>query len=230
MAVQMHLTPVEKLGAEKMRSRNTCQIRLRLAVLAAILIVGIALGGRAAGSEAAGKAESVRDPVVSNTPLGYRIGAGDVLQVLVWKEPEASVASVVVRADGMISVPLVKEVPVIGLTLPEAEKMLAERFAHYIHGPDVTIIAKEIHSKRIYLVGAIKKEGVIPLQSSMTVLQAITEAGGLTEYAKPKKIYVLRNEGGKQLCLPFDYQAVIKGQHIEQNIAVRPDDTIVVPH
>lgn len=171
--------------------------------------------------------EEPHKPVVE--PAGYRVGPGDVLQIAVWKEPEASVPSVVVRADGKISVPLIKEIEVAGLTPAELEKLLTEKLSKFIRGVDVTVVPKEIVSQKIYLLGAVKKEGPIPLQSSMTVLQALNAGGGLTEYAKRKKIYVLRNENGKQLKLPFDYQAVIRGDHPEQNIQVKAEDTIVVP-
>ena len=162
-------------------------------------------------------------------PAGYRIGAGDVLQILVWKEPDASVPSVMVRTDGKISVPLIKEVDAAGLTPTELEKVLAEKLAKFVREVDVTVIPKEIVSQKVYLLGAVKQEGPVVLQSSMTVLQALNSAGGLTEYAKRKKIYILRKENGKQIRLPFDYQAVIKGEHPEQNILVQAEDTIVVP-
>lgn len=161
---------------------------------------------------------------------GYRIGAGDVLQILVWKEPDASVPSVVVRPDGKIAMPLLKEVDVLGLTPAQTERLITERLARLIQGADVTVVVTAIHSKRVYMVGAVKKEGPIQLQYHMSVLQALSEAGGLTEYAKRKKIYVLRSENGKQVRFPFDYDAVIKGERVEQNIVVEPDDTVVVPH
>jgi polysaccharide biosynthesis/export protein len=163
-------------------------------------------------------------------PPGYRIGAGDVLQIVVWREPEASVQSVVVRLDGIITIPLLKEINVQGLTPVELQKIITDKLQQFIHGADVTVVVREIHSKKVYLVGAVNKVGPVPLVSSLTVLQILTEAGGLTDYAKRKKIYILRKENGKQIKLPFDYDAVIKGDHIEQNITVLPDDTIVVPH
>ena len=162
-------------------------------------------------------------------PDGYRIGAGDVVAVAVWKEPEASVDGVVVRADGRVSLPLVKEMELAGLTPTEAEKMLAEKLSRFILSPDVTVIIKAIHSRKVYLVGAIRTVGSIDLVSRMTVLQAITQAGGLTDYAKRKRVYVLREINGKQTRLPFNYEAVIKGEQIDQNIILEPDDTIVVP-
>jgi polysaccharide export outer membrane protein len=164
------------------------------------------------------------------TPSGYRIGAGDSLQINVWNEPQASVQGIAVRPDGKVTLPLVKEVDVLGLTPSELEKVLTAKLAQFINNADVTVVVKEIHSKKVYLVGAVNKVGPIPLLSEMTVLQALAEAGGLTDYAKRKKIYVLRKEGGKQLKLLFDYDAVIKGEHMEQNIIVHPDDTVVVPH
>jgi len=161
---------------------------------------------------------------------GYRIGAGDTLSINVWKEPEASVQGVTVRPDGKISLPLVKEVEVLGLTPAELEKLLTGKLEHVIRGVDVTVVVKEIHSKKVYLIGAVNRTGSVALLSDMTVLQALAEAGGITDYAKKRNIYVMRTENGKQLKLPFDYVAVTKGEHIEQNIKLQPDDTIVVPH
>jgi polysaccharide biosynthesis/export protein len=160
---------------------------------------------------------------------GYRIGAGDVLQIVVWKEPEASVPEAVVRADGRISVPLIREVEAAGLTIMELQKVLEERLGKYIVDPTITVVARQINSKKVYIVGAVKKEGPIALVRPLTVLQALNEAGGLTDYAKKKKIYVLRILTGGQTRLPFDYQAVIRGEHLEQNRILLPDDTIVVP-
>src|SRR5205807_7753745 len=122
-----------------------------------------------------------------------------------------------------------REIEVLGLTPVELEKTLVEKLATYINKPDVTVLVKTVNSKKVYLVGGVKKEGPVSLQSPLTILRAINEAGGLTDYAKQKKIYVLRSDNGNQVRLPFDYQAVIRGQHMEQNILLMPDDTIVVP-
>ena len=163
-------------------------------------------------------------------PNSYRIGAGDVLEINVWKEPEASVPSAIVRPDGKITLPLIKEVEVDGLTPVEVEKLLASKFDRLIHGVDVTVVVKDIRSKKAYLIGAVKKEGPLLLLSNMTVLQVLSEAGGLTDYAKKKKIYILRTENGQQRKIMFNYDEVIKGEKVDQNILVRPEDTIVVPH
>jgi polysaccharide export outer membrane protein len=169
-------------------------------------------------------------PEPTATPAGYRIGAGDVLTIDVWKEREASVPNIMVRPDGKITLPLIKEVDVLGLTPTELEKLLAAKFETKIHDADVTVVVREIRSKRVYLVGAVNKVGTISLLSNMTVLQVLAEAGGVTEYAKKKKIYILRKQNGKDVKLPFNYEAVVKGESMEENILVLPDDTIVVPN
>jgi polysaccharide export outer membrane protein len=162
-------------------------------------------------------------------PDDYEIGAGDVLSITVWKEPDATVPRVAVRPDGKISVPLIKEIAVAGLTPSQAEKMIAQKLSALIVGADVTVVVNEIHSKKIYVTGRVKKEGPIPMNYPMTLMQALSEAGGLTDYAKRKKIYVLRHENGREYRLPFDYDAALRGERMELNIPLRPGDTIVVP-
>ena len=160
----------------------------------------------------------------------YLIGAGDVVQISVWGEQSASVPSAVVRPDGKISMPLLKEVAISGLTPTQAGKTIAEQLDQYIKGANVAVVVSQINSKKIYLLGAVKKEGTISYTYRMTVMQALSEAGGLTDYAKRKKIYVIHIENGKEYRLPFDYDAVVKGERPETNIPLSPGDTIVVPH
>jgi polysaccharide biosynthesis/export protein len=160
----------------------------------------------------------------------YRIGPGDVLQITVWNEPQVSEAGIIVLPDGKINLPLVGEVTVAGTTLKEAEIQLTTLFKPVITDPDVSVSIKESNSQRIFMVGAVRKEGAIKLVTQLTVLQAIAEAGGLSEFARRGKIYVLRNQGGKQIALPFDYNAVIRGERQEQNIVLETGDTVVVPH
>jgi polysaccharide export outer membrane protein len=172
-------------------------------------------------------------PAVANrgVPDEYRIGEGDVLQLSVWGEPAASVPSGVVRPDGMISMPLIKDIRVAGLTPAEAERTITEVLSKQIRAADVTVIVSQINSKKIFFVGGgVKKEGPISFTYRMTIMQAISEAGGLSDYAKRKKIYVLRNENGRQYKLPFDYDAALRGEHMELNLPLLPGDTIVVPN
>lgn len=159
----------------------------------------------------------------------YHIGAGDVLQISVWKEPDASVPRVVVRADGNIALPLVREVNVMGLTPKEVEKIITARLAKLIPTADVTVLVTSTNSKKIYLVGALRIVGAMPYTYRMTVMQALSEAGGLNENAKRKKIYILRSENGKDTRIPFDYDAAIKGEGTQLNLPLLPGDTLVVP-
>ena len=168
-------------------------------------------------------------PTTRGVPDDYLIGAGDVLHVNVWKQQEVSLPSVVVRPDGRITVPLIKDVEVGGSTPRQAEKVIAEQLAQFIVGVDVTVVVTAINSKKIYILGGVKKEGPIPYTYRMTVLQALSEAGGLTDYAKRKKIYVLRTEKGKDYRLGFNYDEVTKGVKMEQNIELLPGDQLVVP-
>jgi polysaccharide export outer membrane protein len=160
----------------------------------------------------------------------YHIGEGDVLQINVFGEPTASVPAATVRPDGKISVPLLKEIYVAGMTPVELERIVTTQLADMIRAPNVTVVVAQINSKKIYLTGAVKKEGPIPYTYRMTVMQAISEAGGLTDYAKKKKIYILRNESGKQYRLKFSYDEVLKGERQDLNVPLIPGDQIVVPH
>jgi polysaccharide export outer membrane protein len=209
--------------------RRTAPVTVLFAVLTCVSPT-TPLGAQAPAGPPAAAAPTTN---LGNTtdPNSYRIGAGDVLEINVWKEPEASVSGVVVRPDGKITLPLLKEVEVNGLTPADVQKLLVSKLdPQFIHGADVTVVVKDIRSKKVYLIGAVKREGPIPLLSNMTVLQVLAEAGGLTDFAKRKKIYILRHENGHQKKLPFNYDQVIKGEHMDQNILIRPDDTIVVPH
>jgi polysaccharide export outer membrane protein len=163
-------------------------------------------------------------------PDDYLIGAGDTLQISVWKEPDASVGSVVVRPDGKISMPLLKEIEVMGMTPTQLERDITTKLSKLINSADVTVVVAAINSKKIYIVGAAKREGPLAYTYRMTVIQALSEAGGLTDYAKRKKIYVLRTENNKEYQLPFNYDEVIKGERMEQNILLLPGDTIIIPH
>ena len=167
----------------------------------------------------------------SQTALsGYRIGSGDILQINVWREAEVSVPSVVVRPDGRIALPLIKEVEAAGLTTDELERVLLEKLAMFVKDPNVTVLVKEIHSKKVYLVGAVQKTGPIAMDYEMSVLQALAEAGGLTVFAKSKHIYILRAGKDSGERIRFNYDDVIKGKHMEQNVVLHPGDTVVVPN
>jgi polysaccharide biosynthesis/export protein len=172
---------------------------------------------------------SAGTPAVRSALDDYLIGPGDTLQISVWKEPELSIPSVVVRPDGRITLPLIKEVDVGGQTPRQAEGVITERIGKFITDPNVTVVVAAMNSKKVYLIGAVKKEGALAYTHGLTVMQALGEAGGLTDYAKRKKIYILRTENGKEYRLDFNYEDVMRCQRMEQNVALLPGDTIVIP-
>jgi polysaccharide export outer membrane protein len=158
----------------------------------------------------------------------YVIGADDQLNISVWNEPNIS-RTVPVRPDGMISLPLINDVLAAGLTPMQLAMSIAEKLKKFIADPQVTVIVVGINSRRFYIVGEMNRAGAFPLLPNMTVLQALSSAGGFTQFANQKSIYVLRILEGKSVKFPFNYKEVIKGNHPEQNIVLKPGDTIVVP-
>ena len=166
-------------------------------------------------------------PQASMGGMEYVIGPEDVLHVAVWKENDLT-ATLPVRPDGKISLPLLNDVQASGMTPQQLAASLTEKLKKYIADPHVTVVVTTINSKRIYLVGEVLHTGATALSPNMTVLQALSSAG-LNQFAKTKGIYVLRTENGRQQKLPVDYRKIVKGERIEQNYVLKPGDTIVVP-
>jgi polysaccharide export outer membrane protein len=159
----------------------------------------------------------------------YIIGAEDVLSINVWKEPEMS-KLVPVRPDGMISLPLLGEIKAAGLTPVQLQEQITVPLKKLMAEPEVTVMVTEVHSLSFDIVGQVLKPGYYSLTRRMTVLDAIAIAGGFRDFAKQKKVYVLRTEAnGKQVRLPFNYKDVIKGKNPAQNIELQPRDTVVIP-
>ena len=165
----------------------------------------------------------------STSPAGpvYVIGPQDVLHIAVWKEADLT-ATLPVRPDGKISLPLLNDVQASGLTPKQLADSVTDKLKKYIADPRVTVVVTEINSKRIYILGEVVHAGATPMLPNMTVLQALSSAG-LNQFAKTKGIYVLRTENGKQTKMPVNYKKIIKGEQIDQNYLLKPGDTIVVP-
>jgi polysaccharide biosynthesis/export protein len=161
-------------------------------------------------------------------PPGYVIGPDDVLQVLYWREKDVS-AEVVVRPDGMISLPLLNDVKAAGLTPEQLRDGVNEAAKKFFEDPNVTINIKVINSRKVFITGSVAKPGPYALSAPTSVLQLIAMAGGLTEFAKQKDIAIMRTENGKQLRFPFNYKDVAKGKKLQQNIELKPGDTVIVP-
>jgi len=157
----------------------------------------------------------------------YVIGPEDALHIAVWREADLT-ASLPVRPDGKISLPLLDDVQASGLTPKQLADSITEKLKKYIADPRVTVVVTQINSKRIFINGEVLHPGPMAMLPRMTVLQALSSAG-LNQFAKIKGIYVLRMENGKQQKLPVNYKKLLKGEQIEQNYLLQPGDTIVVP-
>jgi polysaccharide biosynthesis/export protein len=156
----------------------------------------------------------------------YVVGVADVLLISVWKEPDFS-GPVVVRPDGVITVPVVGDVHVSGLTTTQVQELLTEKLKGVVTEPQVTVIVRDIKSRKVYLMGKVGHVGAIPLLGHETVLQLLAESGGLAQFAKTKKIYILRMEGDHQKRINFPYKKVLAGSEPDVELVV--GDVIVVP-
>lgn len=166
-------------------------------------------------------------PMLNAGPKDYVIGSEDTLMVSVWNE-EKLTATLPVRPDGKISLPLLNDVQASGLTPMQLADGIAEKLKKFVADPRVTVVVTQMNSQKVFMLGEVTHTGALPLLPNMTVLQALSTAG-FSQFANQKKIYILRIEGGKQLKLPFNYKMVVKGEQMEQNILLKPGDTIVVP-
>lgn len=161
-------------------------------------------------------------------PADYVIGINDSLDVVYWQDKDMS-ATVVVRPDGNISLPLLNDVKAAGLTPEELRAAVVNAAGKFVEQPTVSIVVKEINSRKVYVTGQVDKPGSYPLTDATNVLQMLATAGGLSEYAKGDKITIVRRENGKDVAHKFNYKKISEGKLLEQNITLKPGDTIVVP-
>jgi polysaccharide export outer membrane protein len=190
--------------------------------------IGFVLSGLMAWSQdpAPSKSPAPAAPLPQASP-SYVIGPNDTIFVSVWKEPDLT-NTLPVRADGMISMPLLNDVQAAGLTPMQLGASITDKLKKFVADPHVTVVVTQMNSQRIYVTGEVTHNGAVPLLPDMTVLQALAGAG-FTQFANTKGIYVLRNENGTQKRYPVNYKKLVKGQAPEQNILLKPGDTIVVP-
>lgn len=174
---------------------------------------------------AAAAAPRATDPVV---PPGYLIGTDDVLSIVYWKDKDMS-ADAQVRPDGKIALPLINEVTAAGLTPEQLREKLTEESKKYMEDANITVVVRQINSRKVFITGEVNKPGPYPLTATTSVMQLIAMAGGLREYANSKKIIIMRTDKGRPISLPFNYRDVTSGKHLEQNVELKPGDTVVVP-
>lgn len=173
------------------------------------------------------KDKAQASPALADWGADYVIGPEDVLVVNVWKEPEIS-GQVPVRSDGKISLPLLNDVEAAGMTPMQLAESITEKLKQFLTEPRVTVTVTQMNSKRIFLMGEVGRRGPVQMLPHMTLMQALSVAGGFSQFANLKKMYILRNENGKQVKLPVNYKALMNGDE-SQNFVLKPGDTIVVP-
>lgn len=202
-------------------------------------VVQVMSGTSAAGQAANTSEEQVKVAALSkpsdalstgreNAPKAggeFQLGAGDVIHISVWREPELT-QTAVVRPDGRISIPLAGEVPVAGKSALDAQGLIRTLLLKYVTDPQVTVSVVEIHSRQVFITGQVQRPGAYPLPGSCTVLQLIASAGGLTPYAHKKSIIVL--DSNSKSVAQFNYKDAIRGDR-KQGRLLQPGDTVVVP-
>ena len=159
----------------------------------------------------------------------YKIGSGDVLEIVTWKEPDFSRGEVLVRTDGNISFPLMGDVQAAGRTTLEIKNDIERGLKDYVANPIVTVTVKSPLSQKFYILGEVQKTGEYPLLKGLTVLQAFAIAGGFTDWASKKEIILLRYENGKEKVYNINYKKIVNDMDFTQNISIKTDDTIIVP-
>ncbi len=173
-----------------------------------------------------------RAPQPARPPVerpSYAIMPGDVLRVSVWKEPDLT-GEVTVRPDGKITLPLLGDVEVVGRSPQQLGVELGEGLRRFVEDPRVTVAVAQANSARFYIIGQVSKPGVYPLTGRITIIQALSLAGGFLPFAKRDKVAIVRDLNGVQTRIPINYEKLEKGKNLQQlNVLLQGGDTIVVP-
>ncbi len=167
---------------------------------------------------------------VNDYRLNYKIGIGDILEIITWKESDFSMKNVLVRLDGKITIPLLDDILAAGKTPYQLKENIQLLLKHYVDTPNVTVIIQEPFSQKYYIIGEVQRVGEYPIKKNLTIVQAFAMAGGFTEWATKKEIILLRKEADKKTrIIKVDYKKILRGKGLEQNIEIKADDTIIVP-
>jgi len=158
----------------------------------------------------------------------YKIGKGDVLEVMTWKEPDFS-KDIAVRIDGRISFPLLDDLQAQGRTCTEIRNEIQEKLKEFIKHPVVSVAVKVPVSQKFYIIGEVLKPGEYPLTKKLTVLQAFAISGGFSEWASKNDIILIRNTEGIDNIIRINYSDIVKGRELDLNLRIKADDIIVVP-
>ena len=201
-----------------------------IAAIAACLAAP-AYAGQAANQAAASAATAVAPvtaAVAVQPPADYLIGPDDVLNVVFWREKDMS-ADVTVRPDGKVSLPLLNDVQASGLTPEQLRLEITKAATKFVEDPTVTVVVKTINSRKVFITGQVGKPGPYQLSGPTTILQLIAMAGGVSEFAAVKDISLVRTENGRTTSYRFNYEDVSKRKNLQQNLELKPNDTVIVP-
>jgi len=205
-----------------MRSRSG------ICIVLAVIAPAIVAAQRPVPAASPAAAATSSSSAALDVPHDYVIGPEDVLEVMFWKDADLT-RDVIVRPDGKIALQLLNEVQAAGLTPEQLRAEVMAQAKRFVEDPNVTVVVKQINSRKVYITGMVEKAGAYPLTTGMTVLQLISLAGGLKEFAKAKDIVVTRTEKQTPYVYPFNYRDLIKGRNLHQNIVLKPGDNVVVP-
>jgi len=200
----------------------------KLAIFIFCSVISMTIGvGHLLAAEKKSKAQQTWSAKASSQD--YEIGAGDILEITTWKEPDFTREEILVRLDGKITFPLLNDVQAAGLATLDLKRVIESGLKDYVSNPVVTVNVRQPLSKRFYVLGEVRRTGEYPLVKHLTVLQAFALAGGFTEWASKKEIILLRQENGKEKIYRINYKEITKGEDLSQNIKLKTDDTIIVP-
>jgi len=188
----------------------------------------LALGASTGSAQVNNGSTAASAVMAAPDPNEYVIGPDDVLSIVFWRDKDLT-SEAVVRPDGKITLPLLNDIDVAGLTPSRLRERLTEEARRYVEDPNVTVVVRQINSRKVFVTGEIARPGAYPLSGQTTVLQILAVAGGLREYADAKNIMVMRLEKNRTIHYPFNYHDVSKGKSLKQNLELKPGDTIIVP-
>jgi polysaccharide export outer membrane protein len=213
---------------------QTAQLRIGVALMLATTVV--AVGGARLGAQAPANPPAATQPAPPSSetsdfltpPADYVIGVGDSLSVKFWKDNDMS-ADVVVRPDGLITLPLINDMKAAGLTPDQLRAKVTDAATKFVEAPNVQVYVRDIKSRQVFITGMINRSSPYPLIGPMTVMQLISMAGGLQDFADGKNIVIIRTVNGEPISYRFNYNEVMKRKNLKQNIELKPGDTVVVP-
>jgi len=213
----------------RFRSRNIANLTLALSLAAGLMSTrAAAQQPPAAAPQADAVAASGSVAAAAAVPADYIIGPEDVLSVVYWRDKDMT-GDVAVRSDGKISLPLLNDVQAAGLTPTQLRDHLVEASKDYFEDPSVSVGVKQMNSRKVFITGEVFKPGPYPLVGPTTVLELISIAGGLKDYADRKNILIVRTENGRPMSYLFNYKDVVSRKNLGQNIELKPRDTVIVP-